>query len=50
MSITANDVTNGIRVEQATQKGYMYDVVHLTCQKPGNTRQTFSRLEKVPQN
>ena len=32
----------------ATQKGFVYDVVHLICQKPGEyASQTFSRLEKV---
>ena len=46
MSVTATDLTNGIRVDQATQKGAMCDVGHLTCQKPGNyASQNFLRLE-----
>ena len=48
MSITAVNLTDGIRVDRATQKGSVYDVIHLLCKKPGNyASQTFSRLEKA---
>ena len=48
MSVTATGLTNGIKVDQATQKGSVYDVIHLICQKPGNhASQTFLQLEKV---
>ncbi|KAL3157824.1 hypothetical protein ABBQ32_012246 [Trebouxia sp. C0010 RCD-2024] len=48
MSIIAVNIADGIRVDQATQKGSVHDVVHLICQKPGNyASQTFLRLEKV---
>ena len=48
MSIIAANLTDGIRVDRATQKGSVHDVVHLICQKPGNyASQTFLRLEKA---
>ena len=41
-------LTDGIRVDQATQKGFVYDVIHLICRKPGNyASQNFSRLQKA---
>ena len=47
MSVAA-DLTKGIRVDQATQKGSVYDVVHIICNRPGNyASQTFSRLERA---
>lgn len=48
MTITAVNLIDGIRVDQATQKVSVHDVVHFICQKPGNyASQTFLRLEKV---
>ena len=48
MSIAAADLTQGIRVYQATQQGSVYDVVHVICHKPGNyASQSFARLEKA---
>ena len=47
MSIAATDLTQGIRVDQATQKGSVYDVISIITDK-GNTHvtQTFSRITK----
>ena len=47
MSITGANLTDGIRVDQATQKGSVYDVISVVTQK-GNTHvtQTFSRVTK----
>ena len=48
MSITAANLTDGIRVDQATQKGSVYDVIHLVCNKPGNyANQVLARVEKT---
>ena len=48
MSITAANLTDGIRVDQATQKGFVYDVIHLVCNKPGNyASQVLARVEKT---
>ncbi len=47
MSIAAANLTDGIRVDQATQKGSVYDVIRLvTKKKGGDTIQTFSRIQK----
>ncbi|KAL3143130.1 hypothetical protein ABBQ38_003399 [Trebouxia sp. C0009 RCD-2024] len=46
MSITAAKLTDGIRVDRATQKGSVYDVIRLvTKKKGGDTVQTFSRIQ-----
>ncbi len=43
MSITAANLTNGIRVDQATQKGSVYDVVSVVTHKDNtHVTQTFS--------
>ena len=48
MSITAANLTDGIRVDQATQQGSVYDVIHLVCNKPGNyASQVLARVEKA---
>ncbi len=48
MSVTAANLTNGIRVDQATQKGSVYDVIHVVSGRPANyASQAFSRLEKA---
>ena len=39
MSITAANLTDGIRVDQATQKGSLYNVVSVVTQR-GNTHVT----------
>ncbi len=48
MSVTAANLTDGIRVDQATQKGSVYDVIHLVCNKPSNyASQILARVEKT---
>ena len=43
MSITAANLTDGIRVDQATQKGSVYDVVSVVTHKDNtHVTQTFS--------
>jgi len=45
MTITAANLTNGIRVDQATQKGSVYDVVSVVTHKDNtHVTQTFSRI------
>ena len=47
MSLTAANLTDGIRVDQATQKGSVYDVIHIVIDKPGNyASQAWARIQK----
>ena len=47
MSITTANLTDGIRVDQATQKGSVYDVVALVTGKKGSYAiQAFSRVQQ----
>ena len=48
MSIIATNLTDGIRVDQATQKGSVYDVISVVT-KSANTHvtQTFSRITRT---
>ena len=46
--MTAANLIDGIRVDQATQKGSVYDVIHLVCNKPSNyASQVLARVEKT---
>ena len=48
MSVSAANLTDGIRVDQATQKGSVYDLVHIICHKLGDyASQSFARLEQA---
>ena len=43
--IDANLTDGGIKIDQATQKGSVYDVIRLVTQKKGGDAvQTFSRI------
>ena len=47
MSITAANLTDGIRVDQATQKGSVYDVIHLVTQgDPRYSARVLARLNE----
>lgn len=52
MSITAANLTDGIRVDQATQKGSVYDVISVVTRKRGaSIVQMFSRIKThYPEN
>ena len=45
MSMSAANLTDGIRVDQATQKGSVYDVIQLVTQgNPGYSARVLSRI------
>ena len=47
MNITAVNFTDGIRVDQATQKGSIYDVISVVTQKDNtHVTQTFARITR----
>ena len=47
MSLTAVNLTDGIRVDQATQKGSVYDVISMVTQKTNtHVTQTFARITR----
>ena len=47
MSITAANLTDGIRVDRATQKGSIYDVISVVTQTDNtHVTQTFARITR----
>jgi len=48
MSVTGTNLIDGIRVDRATQKGSVYDVIHIVSGKQENyASQAFARIKKT---